>query len=88
MKKGKLSDFYTNENEQSLLAYWDPLFKAMAAGIKELEVTPEEFLKCMRWAVTANVYHHVIIPFKIYKNGLLQEAQDYPTILAMRITIV
>ncbi len=78
MKKARLSEFYTTDEVNVLAFIWNPLIRAMGAGIKELEVTPEEFLNAMRSAVAANVYHHVF-------NS---DGTDYPTILAMKITVL
>ena len=49
------------------------LLRAMAAGVKELEMTPEQFVTCMRYAINADLYKQV---------------DDVPTILAMKIKIV
>lgn len=73
----KLSEFYSEEDKQNLQFIWNPLLKAMARGVKELEVTPEEFVTAMRSAIAANVYHHV-----------KTSTEDYPTILAMKITVI
>ena len=72
----KLSDF-VEEGDTVLDRIDYPLFRAMAAGVKELEVTPQEFVLAMRYAVQQNVYVHVF-----------KEAEDYPTILAMRIKLI
>ena len=83
--RGKLSDYYTQEDKENLAFIWTPLLKAMAAGVKELEVTPEEFVNAMRSAILANVYHYVegntTDQTKPYLEG-------YPTILAMRVIII
>lgn len=73
----KLSEFYSEEDKQNLQFIWNPLLKAMAKGVKELEVTPDEFVIAMRSAIAANVYFHV-----------KTESEDYPTILAMRIIVI
>lgn len=78
MKKGKLADYYTEGDEKIPAFIYTPLLKAMAAGVKELEVTPDEFVIAMRSAVLANIYVHVFP-----KKG-----PDYPTILAMKVTII
>lgn len=78
MKKGLLSDFYSPEDKETPAFIYTPLLKAMAAGVKELEVTPDEFVIAMRSAVLANIYQHVFP-----KKGA-----DYPTILAMKVTII
>jgi hypothetical protein len=74
--KAKISDF-TQQGDGFLDRIDYPLFRAMAAGVKELEMSPESFLMAMRYAVQNNVYHHV-----------LSESGDYPMILNMKITIV
>ena len=78
MKTAKLGDFYTEDEEKQLAFIWNPLLKAMAAGVKELEVTTEEFVNAMRSAISANIYKHVFAP----------DGTDYPTILAMKITVI
>lgn len=74
--KAKLSDFKKEGDDVfSMIDY--PLFRAMAAGVKELEVTPEEFVMAMRYAVMNNVYLQI---------GTVHE--NYPSILAMKISII
>ena len=77
MKTAKLSEFYTADDEKELAFIWTPLLKAMAIGVEELFVTPDEFVTAMRYAIPANIYHEVV-----YDGG------HYPTILAMRISIM
>lgn len=76
----KLSDFY-KEGDGVLDRIDYPLFRAMATKTKELEVTPEEFVMCMRYAVQQNVYAHVQ---GVDIHGF---EYSYPTILAMKIIV-
>jgi len=71
----KFSDFYKGEVFPAMVD--EPLFDAMAAGIKELQVTREEFKVIMRYALYSGVYHHVY-----YDGG------DYPTVLGMKLTLI
>lgn len=59
------------------------LLRAMAAGVKELEMTPEQFLTCMRYAISANLYKQ----YAIYDRNT-DKTISYPTILAMKITVI
>ncbi len=68
----ELKDFM-QENDTTLDRIDYPLFRAMAAYVKKLRVTPEEFVMCMRYATMANVY---------YQDG------ETPVILGMRIEII
>lgn len=70
--KGKLSDF-ANENDTVLDKIDYPLFRAMGAGVKELEIAADIFPLVMRYATTTNVYH---------QDG------DTPIILGMKIKII
>ncbi len=72
----KLKDF-CQEGDDVLSRIDYPLFRAMAANTKELEVTPEEFVMCMRYAVM----NHVYAQFK-------SMTEEYPMILNMKITII
>lgn len=68
----KLSTF-VQEGEDVMSRIDYPIFRAMAAGVTELEVTVEEFAMCMRFAVMSNVYYQ--------ENGI-------PTILTMKLKII
>ncbi len=68
----KLEDF-KEEKDTTFDRVDYPLFRAMSIRVKELEVTPEEFVMCMRYATMANVYH---------QDG------DTPVILGMRIKVI
>ena len=70
--KGNLAD-YAKEGDTILDRIDYPLFRAMAAGVKELEVSSDIFPLVMRYATTTNVYH---------QDG------DTPIILGMRITLI
>ncbi len=82
--KAKLSDYLSDTEKPesgfpyTALAPEFALIRAMGAGVKELEMNPEDFLICMRYAINANLYKQVFAP----------DGTDYPTILAMKITIV
>lgn len=65
----KLSDF-VQEGDTVLDRIDYPLFRALAAKQESLDLTPEEFVMAMRYAVMNNVYHQeggqkVILGMKI-----------------------
>ncbi len=84
----KLNDFIVDADKSQTefpyasLAEEFALLRAMAAHVKEIEVTPEQFVTCMRYAINAQVYQHV--------RGIDKEGYEYeyPTILGMRVTVI
>ena len=79
----KLSNFYRADDMTSTsypytsLPAEFALLRAMANNVKELELTPDEFITCMRYAINADLYHQVS-----------DETGTYPTILAMKIIVI
>jgi hypothetical protein len=80
--KGKLSDYYGGEDETATsypaLASEFALARAMGAGVKELEMTQQEFVWCLRYAINSNLYKQIFAP----------DGTNYPTILAMKIIVI
>lgn len=88
--RGTLNEYLTDTDKaQSEFPYVGlatefALLRAMAAGIKELEMSPDEFITCMRYAINANLYKQET-QTKLIGENLVEDS--YPTILAMKIVI-
>ncbi len=48
--------YFAQEGDTVLDRIDYPLFRAMAAKVKEIDVTPDEFLLVMRYAVNCDLY--------------------------------
>ena len=74
MKK-KLKEYYEGDFVSPAMID-HPLLDAMADGVKELELTREEFKAVMVYAVYNHLYSQVVT-----------ETESYPVVMAMRLKI-
>lgn len=62
----KLSDYY--EGEYVAASMIDlPLFSAVADGVQELEVTKEEFISVIQYAIYNKIYTEIMTDNKFYR---------------------
>lgn len=78
MKTEKLAHFYTADRYVTASMIDEPLLKAVSEGVKEIEVTKDEFFYVMQFGIGNSVYQYVI----------QDKHEPYHMVLGMKLKII